>query len=76
MTADGFAAHTTRTRRGLIIVNFKIWFQPPAWAVEKLIPVPGGAVAISGNASNKDEYCPIVGIRAAGLDGEIPRSNL
>ena len=45
----------------------------------KLIPVPGGvlirdadgivvgAVGISGDASDKDEYCAIVGVRAAGL---------
>ncbi len=46
----------------------------------KLIPVPGGvlirdadggvvgAVGISGDASDKDEYCAIAGVRAAGLD--------
>lgn len=46
----------------------------------RLIPVPGGvlirdaednvigAVGISGDASDKDEYCAIAGVRAAGLE--------
>ncbi len=55
----------------------------------KLIPVPGGvlirdadggvvgAVGISGDASDKDEYCAIAGVRAAGLDPdpEAPSPN-
>ena len=55
----------------------------------KLIPVPGGvlirdadggivgAVGISGDASDKDEYCAIVGVRAAKLDPdpEAPSPN-
>ncbi len=55
----------------------------------KLIPVPGGvlirdadggvvgAVEISGDASDKDEYCAIAGVRAAGLgpDPEAPSPN-
>jgi len=48
----------------------------------RFIPVPGGvlildkkgtaigAVGISGDASDKDEYCAIEGIRAAGLGSE------
>ena len=48
----------------------------------RLIPVPGGvlvrdadgftigAVGISGDTSEKDEYCGIIGIRAAGLASE------
>ncbi|WP_371155809.1 heme-binding protein [Jannaschia sp. 2305UL9-9] len=47
----------------------------------RLIPVPGGvlverdgvtigAVGISGDTSEKDEYCAIAGIRAAGLSSE------
>lgn len=48
----------------------------------RFMPVPGGvlirgegggalgAVGISGDASDKDEYCAIVGIRAAGLTPE------
>lgn len=52
----------------------------------RLVPVPGGvlvrddtgavvgAVGISGDTSDKDEYCAIEGVRAAGLrpDPEHP----
>jgi len=53
-----------------------------AAAEGRFIPVPGGvlvldatgtaigAVGISGDASDKDEYCAIVGILAAGLSSE------
>lgn len=53
----------------------------------RFIPVPGGvlildaagtaigAVGISGDASDKDEYCAIVGIRAAGLASEPGEPN-
>ncbi len=53
-----------------------------AAAEGKLIPVPGGvlvrdedgitigAVGISGDTSEKDEYCGIMGIHAAGLGSE------
>lgn len=48
----------------------------------RFIPVPGGvlildaqgvaigSVGVSGDASDKDEYCAIEGIRAAGLGSE------
>lgn len=50
----------------------------------QFIPVPGGvlildgdgraigAVGISGDTSDRDEYCAIEGIRAAGLDADPP----
>ncbi len=53
----------------------------------RFIPVPGGvlildaagtaigAVGISGEASDKDEYCAIEGIRAAGLGSEPVEPN-
>jgi uncharacterized protein GlcG (DUF336 family) len=53
----------------------------------RFIPVPGGvlildakgiaigAVGISGDASDKDEYCAIEGIRAAGLGSEPAEPN-
>ncbi len=53
----------------------------------RFIPVPGGvlildaagsaigAVGISGDASDKDEYCAIAGIKAAGLASEPAEPN-
>ena len=53
----------------------------------RFIPVPGGvlildaagnaigAVGISGDASDKDEYCAIEGIKAAGLASEPAEPN-
>jgi glc operon protein GlcG len=52
----------------------------------RFIPVPGGvlilekekaigAVGISGDASDKDEYCAIAGIRAAGLTSDPAEPN-
>ena len=53
----------------------------------RFIPVPGGvlildaqgiavgAVGVSGDASDKDEYCAIEGIRAAGLGSEPAEPN-
>jgi len=53
----------------------------------RFIPVPGGvlivdsagtaigAVGISGDASDKDEYCAITGVKAAGLDTEPAEPN-
>lgn len=53
----------------------------------RFVPVPGGvlvldasgaaigAVGISGDASDKDEYCAIEGIRAAGLGSEPAEPN-
>ncbi len=53
----------------------------------RFIPVPGGvlildaagaaigAVGVSGDASDKDEYCAIEGIRAAGLASEPAEPN-
>ncbi len=53
----------------------------------RFIPVPGGvlvldaqgvaigSVGISGDASDKDEYCAIEGIRAAGLGSEPAEAN-
>jgi uncharacterized protein GlcG (DUF336 family) len=52
----------------------------------RFIPVPGGvlilgegkaigAVGISGDASDKDEYCAIAGIRAAGLAADPTEPN-
>lgn len=53
----------------------------------RFIPVPGGvlvldpqgvaigSVGVSGDASDKDEYCAIEGIRAAGLGSEPAEAN-
>jgi glc operon protein GlcG len=52
----------------------------------RFIPVPGGvlivqdgkaigAVGISGDASDKDEYCAVAAIRAAGLAADPPEPN-
>lgn len=53
----------------------------------RFIPVPGGvlvldaagaaigAVGISGDASDKDEYCAITAIRAAGFESDPPAPN-
>ncbi len=53
----------------------------------RFIPVPGGvlilnqdktaigAIGISGDASDKDEYCAIAAIRAAGLASDPPEPN-
>lgn len=52
----------------------------------RFIPVPGGvlivkdgsaigAVGISGDASDKDEYCAIAAIKAAGLASDPPEPN-
>jgi uncharacterized protein GlcG (DUF336 family) len=53
----------------------------------RFIPVPGGvlvldaagqaigSVGISGDASDKDEYCAIVGVRAAGLGADPAEPN-
>lgn len=53
----------------------------------RFIPVPGGVLAldpqgvaigsvgVSGDASDKDEYCAIEGIRAAGLGSEPAEAN-
>jgi uncharacterized protein GlcG (DUF336 family) len=64
----------------------RIGFQAAVAAASdgRFIPVPGGvlildgkgvaigAVGISGDASDKDEYCAIVGILAAGLHADPP----